>query len=432
MTTVEIMLERDTANDESALVVAILAASGTEVAEEDLLFEIENSKATQELRAPRAGILIHELEVGKTVEFGVPIARIVGADRAAADAAAAVPAQPEAKTPAPQTAPAAPAEPAEMHDLQTIFSKDAMRLIEAHGVSPQAFRQSFVTSADVLDLLPGAKKPPAKVLPPVSRPAPAKPAKAGEPLGQRKLAEIDTLSAGAGGTMLSVLGRTLGAVDVKRAPEDAFRGRITDLVLYEASRLMRKYPKLNAAFLPDGSVTLHDRVTAGIAFDSGARLVVYGIEDADRLSLTDLAGAVADAVARYMNNELTAGEMTRATFTVTDLSADQLDFVFPLLPRGQSCILGITHDRACGFRVFAGFDHRVTEGREVASFLGELGDRVLSFAADAQAVPAALACHYCDRTLGDAVAKNRDKGLLSVVDRSGKTVLCCVSCWNGW
>jgi hypothetical protein len=146
----------------------------------------------------------------------------------------------------------------------------------------------------------------------------------------------------------------------------------------------------------------------------------------------DISRIVADAVGRYMNNGLTSAEMSRATFTVTDLSADDLDFVLPLLPRGQSCIIGITHHATTGFRLFAGFDHRVTEGREVAAFLTELGARVLSFGTKAAAEIAVLRCDFCSKSLAEATARGRDKGLLSVIDRKGQTSLCCASCWHGW
>jgi hypothetical protein len=159
--------------------------------------------------------------------------------------------------------------------------------------------------------------------------------------------------------------------------------------------------------------------------------VVYGIEDADRMSLSDLAVTLSDAVARYMDNDLSAAELSRATFTVTDLSADELDFVLPLLPRGQSCIIGITRSETAGFRIFAGFDHRVTEGREVAAFLGELRGRLMSFAETPRPNVEAC-CTYCDRSLAEAVGKFGEKGLLRIVDRQGRDALCCASCWNGW
>jgi pyruvate/2-oxoglutarate dehydrogenase complex dihydrolipoamide acyltransferase (E2) component len=429
MSATELMLERDTANDESAVIVAIFAASGTEVADDDLIAEFENSKATQELRAPKAGVLIHQLEVGQTVEFGVPIARIVGAGeqvdevtplRGAAEQDAppvqAGPERPPAGTT--QTRPRWPAR----------FSQDARALLAQYGLAADLFDGGFVTSALVRERLPAAT-PPRRAAPSPATPAPLPPG--AEKLDRRKLVEIDTLQQGAGSTMLSVLGMTLGHVKLRRERADIFNDRITDLVIYEAARLMKKFPKMNASFAQD-TVTMHDPVHAGLAIDGGGRLVVYGIEHADRIQLLEISRIVADAVGRYMNNGLTSAEMSRVTFTVTDLSADDLDFVLPLLPRGQSCIIGITRDAKTGFRLFVGFDHRVTEGREVAAFLTELGARVLSFGTNAPAEIAVLRCDFCSKSLAEAAGRGRDKGLLSVIDRKGQSALCCASCWNGW
>jgi len=84
----DILLERETANDETALVVAVHVMSGSVVAKDDVLFDIENSKATQEVVAPVGGVVSHQLVVGQSVAFGVPIARIGGAATAAVPAIA--------------------------------------------------------------------------------------------------------------------------------------------------------------------------------------------------------------------------------------------------------------------------------------------------------------------------------------------------------
>jgi 2-oxoglutarate dehydrogenase E2 component (dihydrolipoamide succinyltransferase) len=430
MSALEIMLERDTANDESAVIVAIFVASGSEVAEDELIAEFENSKSTQELRAPQSGVLVHALAVGQEVAFGVPIAKIVAAGANVEPAQTA--ALPPVAVPVPVVAmPAAPA--AAKPAVPARFSHEALALLKQFGLAESQFEAGFVTSAAVRARLPGAT-PPAPVSkaprPALSIPA-AVPAAAGVAVDRRKQREIETLQNGAGATMLSVLGKTLGKVNVPRAPGDVFAGRIADLVIYEAARLMRKFPKLNAQYA-EGMCIAHDAVHAGIAIDGGGKLVVYGIEDADRQSLPELSRIVGDAVGRYMDDRLTGAELTRATFTVTDLSADDLDFVLPLLPRGQSCIIGITHDAASGFRLFAGFDHRVTEGREVAAFLTALGERVSSFSVAAAPAATTLRCGFCAKTMSEAVGRGKDKGFLPVVDRKGETVLCCASCWNGW
>jgi 2-oxoglutarate dehydrogenase E2 component (dihydrolipoamide succinyltransferase) len=426
MSAVDVVLARETANDEVGTVVAIHAPSGTQVVQGQLLFEIENSKVTQELEAPATGRIVHGLQIGQTVDFGVTIAQVIGGEDDAVAALAAAAAPPPAAAPAPiQPAPPPAAPPAAFRYI----SETAAALIAEHRIEEDRLPGGFVTVREVRALL-GLPSPATVPTPGVAvGPRQVSVQPVGEPVGTRKAAEIDVLGRGAGGTLLSVLGVAVGEIQVERQHGDFLDGRITDLVIFEASRLMRKYPLLNA-FYEDGRIVRHTDVHAGIAIDDGGRLMVYGIEHSDRAGLAALADRISEAVERYIGNSLTLPELTRATFTVTDLSANELDFVLPLLPAGQSCILGVTHSAGSGFRIFAGFDHRVTEGREVALFLGELRDRLRSFASPPS--PSAAACSFCGQSLGDTVAKARVPGLLQVIGRGGAPALCCVSCWNGW
>jgi hypothetical protein len=314
------------------------------------------------------------------------------------------------------------------------FSPAAAALIAQHHLGSVDFASDFVTTKIVhRHLHPAATQTTPK--PTIVRPA--EPAgdvhsgKSGREVERRKRVEIEMLSQGAGNTMLSVLGIVLGPMIVSRSADDFLHGSITDLVIYEASRLMRKYPNLNASY-SDGRIVNHYDVHAGLAIDNGGRLVVYGIEHSDRASMSELSESISDAVERYMSGSLTSAELTRATFTVTDLSGSELDFVLPLLPRGQSCILGITRSARTGFSIFAGFDHRVTEGKELGSFLGELRDRLVSFTTAEPKTVEEICCGFCGRSAEEAFQKSKNLGLLKLVNRDGHEHLCCASCWNGW
>jgi 2-oxoglutarate dehydrogenase E2 component (dihydrolipoamide succinyltransferase) len=440
MSAIDVVLERETANDESAIVVMIHVAAGTEVRKGEPIFDIENSKATQEVVAPESGILSHTLQIGQTVGFGVAIARILaqpgptppaGADQGRAAATDLQPAPDRAMAEAGQPAPPLPTQNAPARAWQPRFSRAALALMDHGSLAPTEFETDFVTADDVRARLGGA---PPRVRPaaPPPKPPPAPVARTdGEKVARSKAAEIASLGAGAGQTMLSVLGATVGPLPIDRPSGSFLDGTITDLVIYEASRLMRRFSRLNA-FYVDGQVCSHAAVHAGLAIDSGGRLVVCGLQDTDRASLGAIQDAMADAVARYLDNRLSATELTRATFTVTDLSASDLDFVLPLLPQGQSCIIGITHGAAIGFRLFVGFDHRVTEGREAGLFLDELKQRLQSYRLTPAAELAQLCCADCGRTLSEAAGRGKEKGLLKIIDRDGRDSLCCMSCWNGW
>jgi hypothetical protein len=134
-----------------------------------------------------------------------------------------------------------------------------------------------------------------------------------------------------------------------------------------------------------------------------------------------------EAIEKYATQKLTVAEMTRATFTITDLSQSDLDFIHPLLPTGQSCIVAIARS-ARGYRLYVGFDHRVTEGLVASKFLMELKDRLLSFTH----AKADASCSFCRRPLAEETTLMGGKGLLHVIDADGKDALACRTCWNGW
>ena len=80
MSRVDVCLQRETANDKFAVVVKIYEDPFIVVQEGQHIFDIENSKATQEIIAPATGILLHVLNVGDEIDFGVSIAAIVSPD----------------------------------------------------------------------------------------------------------------------------------------------------------------------------------------------------------------------------------------------------------------------------------------------------------------------------------------------------------------
>jgi pyruvate/2-oxoglutarate dehydrogenase complex dihydrolipoamide acyltransferase (E2) component len=71
--------------------------------------------------------------------------------------------------------------------------------------------------------------------------------------------------------------------------------------------------------------------------------------------------------------------VSQGTFTVTDLSSFDVTSFFPVLNTRQSAILGICATRpGVGTRdMVLTFDHRMTDGMRVASFLQSLRDRIL-------------------------------------------------------
>lgn len=439
----EIFLERETANDEDGVVVAVHVNSGQAVKSGQPLFDVEHSKATMEVCASVDGFVLHELTTGTSVTFGSRIAYVVDAidahgsappspagasqqAKAALEAARISSAdKPSVGTAAASTSPAGGRQPK--------LSRAAAKLADQFGLTGADFRVDLVSSADVRKKI-GAGRTSAHT-PPGRREAAPLTVEAlsnvggAERISPRKGEEISLLQAGAGNTTQSTLGVRIGKIRARREAGDTFQGKILDLVVFEASRLMKQFPKLNSTF-SENQIFKYSSINAGVAFDSGARLVVYGIENSNGKSLREIREEIEDSLDRYLGDRLSLRELTRATFTVTDLSASQMDFVLPILPARQSCIIGVTRNSKEEFSIYVGFDHRVTEGREVALFLDQLADRIASFDRQTRAAEPAR-CFFCETSAGDGL--NDDKrGLLKIVRPGGDEVLCCNTCWLGW
>jgi pyruvate/2-oxoglutarate dehydrogenase complex dihydrolipoamide acyltransferase (E2) component len=453
----EIFLERETANDEDGMVVAVHVDSGEAVKSGQPLFDVEHSKATMEICSSVDGFVLHELAKGTTVTFGSRIAYVVdaiGADgslpplstetfqRVNASSSTVAAATLEAgAAPEPvrasldnksgDSSPDVPAPAATPR--QPRLSRAAAKLANQFGLTGADFTVDLVSAADVrkkVDADRGLAQRPAARRQPVLQVAEAlSNVRSGERISPRKSEEINLLQSGAGNTTQSTLGVRIGKIRVRREPGDAFEGKILDLVVFEASRLMKQFPKLNSVFA-DNHIFSHSSIDAGIAFDSGAKLVVYGIENSNLKSLREIREEIEDALDRYLQDRLSLREMTRSTFTVTDLSASSIDFVLPILPARQSCIIGITRNSELEFSIYVGFDHRITEGREVALFLDQLAERLVSFDRETAATEPAR-CFFCDSTALDPINKDK-RGLLKVVAARGEEVLCCNNCWMGW
>lgn len=444
------LLEKNSANDESATVVELYVRSGSSVREGDHILDIETSKAVQEIVSPWSGTITHELSVGDEPAFG-SVLFSVQAEGAAPEeepvAASVQEVEPAVAAPAPEVELAVVAGTTAATASRRVSAQAAALARELH-VDLGTLQGRFVTSDDVRSAAAEGCKPgtDAAAYPVIAAheavstdpPAAAfdrSSLSTGDSAGDvvvltgKKRQEIRTLLEGAGASALSVLGALLGPIH-RRPSRTAsfFKESVLDLVAYEAARLMRKYPNLNAAFLGDGKAHHHSAVHAGVAFDDGNRLTVYAVPDADRLDMVEIQSSILDGLAKYVGNGLTSQDTTRATFTITDLSSMRVDFVQPLLPVGQACIIAIAKDPEAGYRLFVGFDHRISEGREAASFLGELCDRVRSYSIEPAREPE---CSFCGKTLQEERRVSGGRGLIRLRTEAREDALCCFACLSG-
>jgi hypothetical protein len=219
------------------------------------------------------------------------------------------------------------------------------------------------------------------------------------------------------------------------APPFIFQESIADLIVFEAARLLRRFPDLNAFYLDDRTIGYFEDVNIGISFDGGHNLKVLALCNADTLSLGQVQAGIEHLLQLYESGaSIEDSLLTLSTVTISDLSRSQADFMLPLLNTDQSLIIGISRRGSIGYALHAAFDHRVSEGLQVAQLLGELRDRIQSHhhptcaAAEDSRSPI---CSACGLRLQQELRLGR-RGLIRVVLADGADGYLCRNCFDGW
>ena len=187
---------------------------------------------------------------------------------------------------------------------------------------------------------------------------------------------------------------TLPSVVTVACPTRGFRAAVahqaavgdiaTAVIVAETARLLRKYPVFNA-YHADGNINYYENVNIGFAIDAGRGLKVPVIRDADRKEIVAIAAELRELVVTYLDDRLTVESLAGGTFTVTDLSGENVVAFHPLISRGQAAILGVCAEvslpgtGAGAFNLVLGFDHQLSEGRTAGRFLGELRERLAQY-----------------------------------------------------
>ncbi len=137
---------------------------------------------------------------------------------------------------------------------------------------------------------------------------------------------------------------------------------------------------LNAT-LVDGEITRHDRHDIGVAVLAPGGLVVPVVRDIAHRSLASIAADVDHLTSRARTNQLSLGELSDSTFTVSDAGRFGALLATPLVSTPRVGILGLHRIddrpvvrngeiivRRCG-NLSCTFDHRAVDGFHASAFL---------------------------------------------------------------
>jgi pyruvate dehydrogenase E2 component (dihydrolipoamide acetyltransferase) len=115
---------------------------------------------------------------------------------------------------------------------------------------------------------------------------------------------------------------------------------INDMILFTVSRILPRYPYMNAHKIGD-IIKTFEQVHLGLAVDTPRGLMVPVIRNADLLSLSQISIEAKRLAAVCQSGSIKPDELTGSTFTVTNLGSLGITSFTPILNAPEVAILGI-------------------------------------------------------------------------------------------
>ena len=159
---------------------------------------------------------------------------------------------------------------------------------------------------------------------------------------------------------------------------------------------LKENPSFNATWGGD-KIILKKRLNIGLAMAAPNGLVVPVIHNADRMSLSGLAHAVADLTQRARDNKLTINDVQGGTFTLNNTGVLGSLISQPIINYPQAAIMTteaiqkrpVIINDAIAIRsmmnLCVSFDHRINDGAESSAFMQSMKRRLEAIGPDASA-----------------------------------------------
>jgi pyruvate dehydrogenase E2 component (dihydrolipoamide acetyltransferase) len=359
---------------------------GERVAKGETLLEIETDKATMEVEAPGAGVLLRCLfREGETAAATRLIALLGDGNESPEEIEGIMGADPEPESrPAPVSPePAAYAPtPAAADEKRAHASPVARRLALEKGINLASIQGTGpggrIEKDDVL--LAAARM---VVTPKSAESIPLSPMRraVGRRVQQSKR-EIPDFSVSMVMDMTAALRKKQ---DLQSAGK---RVSVNDLILFAAARTLVLHPDLNSQLRED-SLLRQPAVNLGFAVGAGDGLYLPVIRQADQLSVEEIAAETERLTAKIEKRQIAEEDMAGGTFTVSNLGMLGVESFTAIIVPGQTGILSLGAATEKPVRGSLGavewqpslvatltVDHRVVDGLAAAKFLRDLKSKL--------------------------------------------------------
>ncbi len=365
--------------------------TGSTVAIDEPLFELESDKAAQTVGAPVAGVVKILVAEGEIVAIGTVVAEIDPAGSPAAKPAAA----PEAPTKvslAADVVPKAGAEPKVSPAAGRILAEKGVSATAVNGTGPKGVvTKDDAVKAHAPAALVATPKPAAQV----ATPAPAAVVASGTAretrqamsMIRRRIAERLLESQNTTATLTTFNEADMTAIQELRAKynerfEKKYGVKIGFMSIFVKAVIeaLKAYPVVNARI--DGNdIVYQNFYDISVAVSTEKGLTVPVIRDADHLSFSDIEKKITELAKKARDGKLTLQDMSGGSFTITNGGTFGSMLSTPILNPPQSAILGmhniqkravVINDEVVArpmMYVALSYDHRLIDGKEAVQFL---------------------------------------------------------------
>ena len=360
--------------------------NGDYVQMDEIIAELESDKATFELTAEKAGVLITKASEGDTIAIGSVVCAID--DKAAAPAKTATPQIEKAATTS------APVSETKKSNNEATYasghpSPAAAKILSEKGIDAQSVKGSGIDGRITKEDAQAANTaaPKSSVTNTVT------------PVGTRTMRteKMSSLRKTVAKRLVAVKNETAmlttfnevdmqAIMDIRPKYKDKFKEKygvglgFMSFFTKAVCEALQEFPAVNAQINGE-EIIYHHYADISIAVSAPKGLVVPIIKNAESLSLAGIEKAVAELASKARENKLTLEEMTGGTFTITNGGVFGSMMSTPIINAPQSAILGMHNivERPVAINgqvvirpmmyVALSYDHRIIDGRESVGFL---------------------------------------------------------------
>src|SRR4029450_1953310 len=380
----EIVLPQWGMEMQDATVVRWLKQEGDPVQEGEPLVELETAKIATELESIASGVVAHILvPEGATVPIRTVLAIVAAPGEQVSRPAGTAPSGTAARATAPAASSRAAA-PAAANEGAVQVAAAARHLARQHGLD---LRRVQGTGPRGRILIEDVQKALEVQSQPAAQPAQVVPIRGmRQTIATRMVQSLQTMAQVTLTTEVDVTeAMTLRAGLPRQWPESGLSP--LHLVIKATARALKEHPRMNAV-QKEHEVELVPEIHIGVAVSLEEGLLVPTIQRADAKHLAQIASESRDLSTKAREGRATYEEVTRGTFTITNLGAYGIDAFTPIINPPQVGILGMGRvvekpvvyqgeiaKRSMMFLSLT-FDHRVIDGPPAAAFLHTLKDHL--------------------------------------------------------